>query len=138
MIVWYNCAMSEQITITVSNKVYQRIVEKAKQSRTDVSALVNDVVANAFVPETSAKNPAQEKMMQEVEAYQQMHPQLVEKYAGQFVAIHNGQLVDHDSDKEALFARIKERFPNQVVLQRQVLENPDPVFHFRSPRFQQE
>ena len=89
--------MSEQITITVSNKVYQRIVEKAKQSRTDVSALVNDVVANAFVPETSAKNPAQEKMMQEVEAYQQMHPQLVEKYAGQFVAIHNGQLVDHDS-----------------------------------------
>ncbi len=130
--------MSEQITITVSSKVYQRIVEKAKQSRTDVSALVNDVIANAFVQNTSAENPARDKMLQEIHAYKKMHPRLVKKYLGQFVAIHNGKLVDHDSNKEELFLRVKEKFPNQIVLQRQVLKNPDPVLHFRSPRFQQE
>lgn len=130
--------MSEQITITVSGKVYQRIVEQAQQNRKNVSELVNDVVANAFVPNAPAENPARNKMRQEIEAYKKMHSRLVKKYLGQFVAIHNGKLVDHDADKEALFLHIKEKFPNQIVLQRQVLENPDPVLHFRSPRFQPE
>jgi hypothetical protein len=130
--------MSEQITITVSSKVYQRIVEQAQQNRKNVSDLVNDVVANAFVQNTPVENPARDKMLQEIHAYKKMHPRLVKKYLGQFVAIHNGKLVDHDPDKEELFLRVKEKFPNQIVLQRQVLENPDPVLHFRSPRFQQE
>lgn len=129
--------MSEQITITVSSKVYRRILEQAKQSHTNVSDLINGVVASAFVPDASAETPAQEKMLQEVEAYKNMHTQLASQYANQFVAIHNGQMVDHDADKEALFLRIKKNFPNEIVLQRQVLENPDPVIHFRSPRFQQ-
>lgn len=129
--------MSEQITITVSGKIYQRIVEQAQQNRKNVSDLVNDVVANAFVPNTPAENPARDKMLQEIEVYKKMHSRLVKKYLGQFVAIYKGKLVDHDADKEALFLRIKEKFPNQTVLQRQVLENPDPVLHFRSPRFQE-
>jgi hypothetical protein len=130
--------MSEQITITVSSKVYRRILEQARQNRTDVSDLVNYVVAKAFVLDTSDETPAQEKMLREVEAYKKMHSQLVSQFAGQFVAIHDGQLVDHDADKDALFFRIKKNFPNEIVLQRQVLENPDPVIHFRSPRFLQE
>jgi hypothetical protein len=77
-------------------------------------------------------------MLREVEAYKKMRSQLVSQFAGQFVAIHDGQLVDHDADKDALFFRIKKNFPNEIVLQRQVLENPDPVIHFRSPRFLQE
>ena len=129
--------MSEQITITVSSKVYRRILAQAKQSRTNVSDLLNGVVANAFVSDASTETPAQEKMLREVEAYKNMHAQLASQYAGQFVAIHNGQVVDHDADKDALFFRVKQNFPNEIVLQRQVLENPDPVLHFRSPRFQQ-
>ncbi len=129
--------MSEQITITVSGKVYQRIVEQAQQNRKNVSDLVNDVIANAFVPDTLVENPARDKMLQEIEAYKKMHSRLVKKYLGQFVAIYKGKLVDHDADKEVLFLRVKEKFPNQTVLQRQVLENPDPVLHFRSPRFQE-
>ncbi|MCA9947848.1 MAG: hypothetical protein KC449_30410, partial [Anaerolineales bacterium] len=61
--------MSEQITITVSSKVYRRILEQAKQSRTNVSDLLNGVVANAFVSDASTETPAQEKMLREVEAY---------------------------------------------------------------------
>ncbi|GJM40502.1 MAG: hypothetical protein DHS20C20_07840 [Ardenticatenaceae bacterium] len=129
--------MSEQITITVSSKVYRRILEQAKQSRTNVSDLLNGVVANAFVSDASGETPAQEKMLREVEAYKNMHAQLASQYAGQFVAIHNGQLVDYDVDKDALFFRVKQNFPNKIVLQRQVLGNPDPVLHFRSPRIQQ-
>ena len=70
-----------------------------------------------------------------VEAYKQMHSQLVQTYIGQFVAIYEGEIVDHDADKEALFLRVKDNFPDQIVLQRQVLAEPEPILRFRSPRF---
>ncbi|MCP4356723.1 MAG: hypothetical protein GY796_01735 [Chloroflexi bacterium] len=72
-----------------------------------------------------------------MDTYKKLHPQLVKQYLGKFVAIFQGELVDHDADKEALFFRIKENFPDQVVLQRQVLPDPDPLLHFRSPRLLQ-
>jgi len=129
--------MSEQITITVPNKIFRQIAQKAKQNRKNVSDIVEDVVTNTFSQQISPSNPAREKMLQEIDAYKNMHASLVKTYLGQFVAIYNGQLVDHDPDKNVLFLRIKERFPNQIVLQRQVLADPDPILHFRSPRFSQ-
>ncbi|MEZ4593013.1 MAG: hypothetical protein R3D55_17995 [Chloroflexota bacterium] len=128
--------MSEQITITVSSKVYRRILAQAEQSRTNVSDLLNGVVANAFVSDASAETPHKKKCYARLR-HTKRCTLLVKQFAGQFVAIHNGQVVDHDADKDALFFRVKQNFPNEIVLQRQVLENPDPVLHFRSPRFQQ-
>ncbi len=129
--------MSEQITITVPNKIYRQIAKQAKKDRKNVSDIVKDVVANTFSQQKFSLNPTREKMLQEVAAYKSMHASLVKTHLGQFVAIYKGQLIDHDSDKNALFFRVKEKFPTQVVLQRQVMEDPDPILHFRSPRFVQ-
>lgn len=126
--------MSEQITVTVSNEIYRQIVKQAEAARRNVSDIVNDVLADTFSQPQSDINPARAKMLKEVEIYKSMHPSLVEKYLGQYVAIYQGELVDHDADQEALFFRVREQYPNQVVLQRQVLPEPDPVLHFRSPR----
>jgi hypothetical protein len=124
--------MSEQITITVSNEIYRQIVKQAEADRRHVSDIVNDVLTDTFSHPKSGVNPSRERMLKEVEAYKNMHASLVEKYFGQYVAIYQGELVDHDADKEALFFRIREKYPHQVVLQRQVLPEPDPVLRFRS------
>jgi hypothetical protein len=126
--------MSEQIIVTVPNEIYRRIAKQAEASRRQVSDIVNEVLADTFSQPQNKINPAQEKMLQEVEAYKNMHPALAEKYLGYYVAIYQGELVDHDTDQEALFFRIREKYPHQVVLQRQVLTEADPVLHFRSPR----
>jgi hypothetical protein len=47
---------------------------------------------------------------QEVAAYAAMHPQLLEKYAGKWVAVHGGQVVDIDVDDVALFDRVIDRY----------------------------
>ena len=120
--------MSEQITITLSNEIYRQIAQQATLNRQNISDVVHDVVVRTFTSQNTPVNPARDKMLQEVEAYKKLHPALVKTHLGQFIAIFQGQLVDSDPDKQTLFFRIKENFPNQIVLQRQVLLEVDPVF----------
>lgn len=65
-----------------------------------------------------------------------MHAELAEKYLGQYVAIHNGKVVDHDKDFHSLHSRIRQRFGRQPVLLRRVEAEPERVLAFRSPRLE--
>ena len=60
------------------------------------------------------------KLEAEVRAFERMHPRLVEAYLGQFVAVHEGRVVDADGDFEALFLRLQRRLGGVVVLIRRV------------------
>ncbi|HRW03847.1 MAG TPA: DUF5678 domain-containing protein [Caldilineaceae bacterium] len=71
----------------------------------------------------------------EVAAYEALHASLLKRYANQYVAIYQGKLIDHDSNKLALFQRIEEKYPNEFVLMRPVQEQPEREFYFRSPRY---
>lgn len=74
-------------------------------------------------------------MDREVAAFRQLHVSLLKHYRGEYVAIHQGQLVDHDSDKVALLERIEKTYPDEFVLIRPVQEQPEREFYFRSPRY---
>ena len=70
-----------------------------------------------------------------VGALRKMHARLVDEYAGDYVAIHDGEVVDHDPDVRALHLRIRQRYGRAPILLRQVteeIEQQDMVF--RSPR----
>ncbi len=81
-------------------------------------------------------HPDREAMQKEIAAYLQLHPQLVSTFLGQYVAVYEGQVVDHDTDPAALHKRIKANFPNKVVLSRKVTTDPEPILHMRSPRLE--
>jgi hypothetical protein len=61
----------------------------------------------------------------ENEAFTQLHPQLVNTYLGEYVAIHNGEVVDHDSDARSLHIRIRRKYGKAPVLIREVTQNSD-------------
>jgi len=63
-----------------------------------------------------------------------MHAELVKQYLGQIVAIHDGRLVDHDPDPVTLLQRIRQNYPNQVVLRRKVESVPERELRVRHPR----
>ena len=73
-------------------------------------------------------------MAQEKAAYLRLYPELKTQYAGQYVAIHDGQLVDHDTDYGALFERIDDRFPDRFVWLTRVEDEPIGTVTIRSPR----
>ncbi len=56
------------------------------------------------------------------------------KYQGEYVAVHNSQLVDHDLDKIALYKRVRARYGNTAVLIMPA-EGPQEIV-LRSPRIE--
>ncbi|MEM7131872.1 MAG: type II toxin-antitoxin system RelB/DinJ family antitoxin [Chloroflexota bacterium] len=84
----------------------------------------------------TALGPEHEAILKEREAYEVMHTELRELYPDQYVAVYQGEVVDHDSDKVALIIRRREKYPNKTVLITQVEESPErKTLNFRSPRF---
>ena len=76
-------------------------------------------------------------MSHEIAAYASQHKGLIKHYLNQYVAVYQGQVIDHDPDHSALFQRINTNYPEEIVLIRQVrLELPRPL-HIRSPRLTQ-
>lgn len=72
-------------------------------------------------------------MEENVDAYRAMHGELVEHYLGQYVAICDGELVDHDPDPLLLLERIRQNYPDQVVLRRKVERAPERELRIRHP-----
>lgn len=87
------------------------------------------------IPIALDRHPQREQMEREVAAFEAMHEELKEQYLGQFVAIHQGQVMDSDSDEQLLLVRVRQNLSNDVVLFRKVEETLPPVLIFRSPRF---
>jgi len=90
----------------------------------------NDVSSIPYI------DPQQAVMEYEVNAFEQMHFDLVSRFLGDYVAIYQGQVVDSDSDQLTLIERIDLRYPDQVVLIRQVQQQLPPPLNFRSPRLE--
>ena len=124
--------MTTKITVTLPDNIYGQLQELASTSQRSISEVLVDTVTNALPP--VSEHPDRAQMVQEVQAYIAMHSELLRKHAGEYVAIHDGKLVDHDEDLLALLERRELRYPDEVVMIRRVLPDPDPVLHFRSPR----
>ncbi len=55
-------------------------------------------------------------------------------YPHEYVAIHQGEVVDHDADLRSLSQRVRQRFGNLPVLMASVDNPPPHDIHWRSPR----
>ena len=77
-----------------------------------------------------------EAVTREREAFINLHPTLLKNYPGEHVALHHGQLVDHDQDGLALSLRIHKQFPNEFVWIAPVKAQAIEEWVMRSPRFE--
>jgi len=80
------------------------------------------------------RQEARRRIQREEDAYRAMHAELRSVYPDQYVAVLGGQVIDHDPDQLALFRRVEERYPDALVLIRQVAPETEEVYAFRSPR----
>jgi 4-alpha-glucanotransferase len=95
--------------------------------------------AEAFVDKALRVYLAQfrrEKSRAEAEAFNQQQQQLLAKYSGQYVAVHNGQVIDHDQDLRTLHLRVFDRLNYTPVLLKKITGEPERELVFRSPRFE--
>lgn len=77
-----------------------------------------------------------QKLQAEGAAFGQMHADLKTRYFNQYVAIHQGQVVDSDAEFEPLFLRMHSQFGDVPVYISRVVETPEEEWRFRSIRME--
>lgn len=71
-------------------ELVERLQQVATEEDTSPEALLDRAVTE-FLETVAVK-----KLQDETDAFEAAHPQLIEQYLGEYVAIHNGIVVDHD------------------------------------------
>lgn len=126
--------MSTQVLLTVPDDLYRQVEKVADAASRNIPDLLLDTITRSLSP--FPVDSTRPEMLDNAAAYRSLHAQLVKHYLGQFVAIHDGQLVDHDSDPVTLLQRVRTQFPDRVVLRRRVELTAERELHVRHPRIE--
>ena len=118
--------------VTIQEQTARQLEQIARHHATSVDALAEQAIRNYIRIE------AKQILAREAEAFAAMHKDLVQKHLGQYVALRQGVLVDFDENQLNLLLRIEERFPDEVILIRQVSLEPEKIYNIRSPRIVRE
>ncbi|PKO22017.1 MAG: hypothetical protein CVU38_11635 [Chloroflexi bacterium HGW-Chloroflexi-1] len=136
------------LEVTLSEPAYVVLEQTACERRQPVEAIVRDALS-IFLrlpkPETAEGSVApaaatgawrRAGIHIEAKAWRAMPATVRRRYGSEFVAVHNGQVVDHDPDRLVLYRRVHERVGNVPVLITPA-DAPSPrEFWILSPHFE--
>lgn len=77
----------------------------------------------------------QKRIQAETEAWYRLPVTQRQRYAGQYVAVMGGEVVDSDPERLTLYYRLKERFGREPVLIIEGSEQAMPTYHITSARY---
>jgi hypothetical protein len=124
--------MGQEATLSISQETQVQLKKLAEERGETVEELAETVIREYL------RQDARQRLSQEIEAYRAMHTDLLQHYPNAYVAVYQGKVVDHDLDQSALYLRIREQYPQEVVLIRQVRPEIDRTLTIRSPRFERD
>ncbi|MDE0142588.1 MAG: hypothetical protein OXI80_02760 [Caldilineaceae bacterium] len=126
--------MGTQVVLDVPDEIYERVEKLAVTTERDIPDVLLETIARTFSP--FPVDPNRSVMNQNVETYRELHAELVMTHLGQFVAICDGRLIDHDPDPVSLLQRVRTKYPEKVVLRRKVESVPEHQLQIRHPRIE--
>jgi hypothetical protein len=116
------------VRIAIRDELIRSVEKLAQDQGTDAESLVN-----AWI-ERELALAREQRIREESARFRTQHSALHAAYAGEYVAMRDGQVLDHDPDVQALYLRMHERFGDEPILIAPVTETPDPTYNMRSPR----
>ncbi len=105
---------------------------------TERLALIQTIADMAPAVENDVPPSAQRRrqLASEQAAWYARPPDERARYHGKFVAVHDGQVVDHDPDQRALYLRVRAHFGRTPVLIVRADWDKPPVYTIYSPRLE--
>jgi hypothetical protein len=89
--------MLHTLTITIPDQAYRIAERQAQKTQQTIEQVIADqLLALSFAYPNHEPDAEQIAMISEAQAYVAMHSCLSQQYLGQWVAIYQGELVDHD------------------------------------------
>jgi hypothetical protein len=90
-----------------------------------------------LLPAPTLPQPAEDKWRNEQRAFKRQLPELLKSHRHQFVAVHEGKVVESGSDKLAVAGRAYARFGYVPIYVGLVTDQPPPVCRIPGPRLPQ-
>ncbi len=109
-------------TLALRPKLADQLKNEANRRQTSVEALANDWL------EEQLWEAKRKKIEEESERFRTQHADLLKQYAGQYVAMHDGVVIDHDPDLVALHNRVREKYGDEPILMSPVTASPVQSF----------
>lgn len=123
--------METTIQIKLDTGLAESLAQTTARQGTTLDQVISDWARKYLVEER------RKIIVEEFESYKRLHGTLKSAYLGQHVAIHEGKLIDHDSDAIKLVARVREHYGRMPILFVQVEESTEPELTIHSTQFAQ-
>jgi hypothetical protein len=125
--IWYTLIIkfksgNTMTTIELPHKLLNPLEQLATRQGSSVEALLADVISEYL------RQQRHEKLLQEMEMFRAQHHQLREKYAGQFIGMVDGRVLDHDTDGGILYKRLYQQYADAPILIVEVKDIPEQEF----------
>jgi len=127
--------MTLQLNISLPNNIYHRASQLARRRNQKIEVAIADFLTESLPTDDQLDDKADDPIEREIMAFQAMHGQLLKEFAGEYVAVFKGGLIDHDPDRLTLVKRLDQNFPDQLVLIRRVDVFPEREIFLRSPQY---
>ena len=115
--------------------LYEMLEQLPEATLSEVARFVETLRSKDYQSTRDAKE-SKAKIHAEAQAFRSMHRELLSRYRGRYVAVHDGRVVDDDMDRRSLYLRVRARYGATPVLIREVTELPEREFHILSPRLE--
>lgn len=133
------------IPVSLSEQTVEKLCQVAAIRGTGMSDLLDQVVEQYLADELAfrgrageeTKDERLEQIEREQKAYEARHNHLLETYAGQYIAMRQGQVVDHDVDRVSLGRRVRARYGYEPILITPVRREACQTIVVRSPRLRE-
>jgi hypothetical protein len=114
--------------IPVREELIRSVEKLAQEQGTNAEALVNEWIQRQLAL------AREQHIRAEAARYRAQHSALLPRYAGQYIAMRNGEVLDHDPEIGPLYQRMRAQYGDEPVLITPVTSDPMPVINMRSPR----
>lgn len=118
-------------TITIEPEQFKQLESIAQEQQTEPDNIAREALRRYFWEQN------RRKISEESAIYRQHHPELKKRYLGQYIAMHRGEVVDHDNDFQPLYQRIRGRFGKTPVMLTQVREEAETTLVRHGFQFEQ-
>ena len=133
------------LELSLAPRVYHALEQEARQRNESLEAVVEAAVAS-FLDKSNVTEPTPQltpstngatrraKIHLEAKAWRALPERERQQYQGQFVAVHQGQVIDHDTDRLHLYQRLRQRLGDTPVLITPADPSHPREFRLLSPR----
>lgn len=97
-------------TVQLLPRLAEQLEQEAKRRTQSVDALVNDWL------EEQLWRAHHKKIQEEATFFQAQHAELLARYGNGYIAMHDGHVVDYDTDMYQLHERIRTAYGDEPIL----------------------